>query len=135
VTLVEAADPSSDQRRSSSALRTADLNDRDGTGYVGLILASEDMASAPGLRSLGMTRFELEVELGECGPSACTDDMYGVCLNNGRFRVEADWRDFDGVSGQAKANLLSSDSAYFTFFDDANAEVFVKVLDACWSGN
>ncbi len=67
-------------------------------------------------------------------PQECTPPA--LCLQNGRFRVDVAWRDFTGKIGTAKTVHLSDESGYFTFFDEANAEVFVKVLDACpLSGN
>ena len=64
-----------------------------------------------------------------CAPPA-------LCLQNNRFQVAVTWRDFSGHTGTARATRLSEESGYFTFFDEANAEVFLKVLDACQlSGN
>jgi hypothetical protein len=45
--------------------------------------------------------------------------------------VEIDFRTHDGTSGSARAVPLTTDTGYFTFFDPANVEVVVKVLDAC----
>jgi YD repeat-containing protein len=60
----------------------------------------------------------------------CTPGPKALCLNQGRFRVEADWRTKDS-SGAGDAVALTADSGYFTFFDAANVEAVVKVLDAC----
>ena len=54
-----------------------------------------------------------------------------LCLNDGRFRVTLVFEDFEGVFGPATAQELTDDTGYFTFFDPANVEVVVKVLDAC----
>jgi hypothetical protein len=54
-----------------------------------------------------------------------------LCLNNGRFRVTADWRTPDGTTGQGQAVPLTSDSGYFWFFGANNIELITKVLDAC----
>lgn len=54
-----------------------------------------------------------------------------LCLAGGRFRVSAGWRKFDGVSGEATAVPLTAEAGYFWFFDPANPELFLKVLDAC----
>jgi hypothetical protein len=62
--------------------------------------------------------------------SSCTEDDSAVCLTGGRFRVEATW-DTSDRQGAARAHRLTGDSASFTFFDDANVELVVKVLDAC----
>jgi len=52
-------------------------------------------------------------------------------LLGGRFTVSIVWRDFDGNLGAGSPQQISRESGYFTFFDEANAEVFIKVLDTC----
>jgi hypothetical protein len=54
-----------------------------------------------------------------------------LCLRDGRFRVEAHWRRPDGSSGAGLAAPLTDDSGAFHFFDRANLELIVKVLDGC----
>lgn len=62
-----------------------------------------------------------------CGPASTT-----LCLNNGRIAVTAEWFDRDGAQGSAaRAVGLTADAGYFTFFDAANVEVLVKVLNGC----
>jgi ELWxxDGT repeat protein len=61
------------------------------------------------------------------GPG-CTPSQHALCLG-GRFRVEADWRDFSGGSGRGTAVALTGDTGYFWFFDASNVEVILKVLD------
>jgi virginiamycin B lyase len=61
----------------------------------------------------------------------CVADTTTLCLNNGRFRVTADWRTRDGSTGQGHGVALTSDSGYFWFFNAANVEVVVKVLNGC----
>ena len=40
------------------------------------------------------------------------------------------WRNYnDGSTGPGKAVALTSDSGYFWFFDNANVELMIKVLD------
>ena len=63
------------------------------------------------------------------GGAPCVASAKSLCLENGRFRVEAFWRKFDGVAGDAVATPLSADTGYFWFFDDANVELILKVLD------
>jgi len=62
---------------------------------------------------------------------ACQDDATHLCLAGGRFRVEVAWRTPDGGSGAGQAVRLTAESAYFWFFDAANVELLVKVLDGC----
>jgi hypothetical protein len=54
-----------------------------------------------------------------------------LCLNGGRFRVTAFYATAAGASGPGMAMQLTGDSGYFWFFDSANIELVVKVLDAC----
>lgn len=54
-----------------------------------------------------------------------------LLVRQGRFLVEATWRDFRGRQGAAMAVHLGDDSGYFWFFDAGNTEVVVKVLDGC----
>jgi len=65
----------------------------------------------------------------------CVPSETAMCLNEGRFRVEVDWRDFKGNTGQAKVVQLveveSDDSGLFYFFNANNWEMLVKVLDGC----
>jgi ELWxxDGT repeat protein len=58
----------------------------------------------------------------------CVSSADALCLG-GRFRVEADWRDFQGNRGPGRAVALTADTGYFWFFDAANVEVILKVLD------
>jgi hypothetical protein len=63
---------------------------------------------------------------------ACTPDATGLCLAGGRFRVVVEWQDFQGGSGAGQVVPIagSSDTGSFWFFDPANVELVVKVLDA-----
>src|SRR5690606_17176943 len=46
-------------------------------------------------------------------------------------RVEASWRRRDGSRGIARAVPLTADTGYFWFFDAANVEALVKLVDGC----
>jgi hypothetical protein len=50
-----------------------------------------------------------------------------LCLNQGRFQVEADW-DTVSSSGRALAVQLTPDTGYLWFFHPDNVEVVIKVL-------
>lgn len=65
-------------------------------------------------------------------PSApgCLPDDTALCLSGGRYRVSGRWATGDD-EGVARAEALSEDTGYFWFFDSANVEVVVKVLDGC----
>lgn len=72
-----------------------------------------------------------ELELVEIVPPPCQPGPTTHCLNNGRFRVEVDFTDFEDNEGLGQAILPSSDSGEFWFFEPNNTELIVKVLDAC----
>ena len=67
----------------------------------------------------------------------CTPGPQTLCLNGGRFRVEAIWRGTSigsggvspGADGVAQASPITDDTGAFWFFDAANLEVVVKILD------
>ena len=53
-------------------------------------------------------------------------------MNDGRFEVEIEWEDFEGVTGLAQKDpFQSADSGLMYFFSPNNLEVLVKVLDGC----
>ena len=76
-----------------------------------------------------LTRGHLRVYHADgCVPSA-TD----LCLDDARFRVHVAWQGFHGGSGEGQAIPLGDrdDTGLFWFFDPANVELTVKVLDGC----
>ena len=67
---------------------------------------------------------------GSTGP--CTPGETNLCLNQGRFRIEVDWREFQGGTGPGRTvSFATDDSGLFWFFRDANWEQLVKVIDGC----
>ena len=64
------------------------------------------------------------------GPSGCVPGDTRLCLAGGRFQVEIAWQDFGGRTGVGHTIPLTADTGAFWFFDPANVEVIVKVLDA-----
>ena len=68
--------------------------------------------------------FLLDQPLPSCVPSATA-----MCLRD-RFRVEATWQTATS-QGTAGVVQLTHESGYLWFFDPANAEVNVKLLDGC----
>jgi len=65
-------------------------------------------------------------------PEECVPGSTTMCLNQGRFRVEVQWTDFEGGSGAGQvASVGSDDSGLFWFFGPDNWEMLVKVLDGC----
>ena len=79
---------------------------------------------------------EMESERGrartepEALAAPCTVEATSLFLSACRFRVSATWRDFDGNTGSGQAVTLTADTGYFWFFNAANVELVVKVLDA-----
>ncbi|MEO1085814.1 MAG: GDSL-type esterase/lipase family protein, partial [Acidobacteriota bacterium] len=59
----------------------------------------------------------------------CVPGDQTLCLNEERFKIEVEWRDFDGNEGVGQAVQLTPDTGYFWFFDEANVELVLKVLD------
>ncbi len=64
-------------------------------------------------------------------PGPCVANATTLCLNNARFRVTAFYATGDGSSGAGMGMPLTGDSGYFWFFNAANIELVVKVLDGC----
>jgi hypothetical protein len=67
----------------------------------------------------------------EDGGGTCMASSTVLCLTHGRFAVEARWSDPFGGSGAGVVHPLTSDTGAFWFFEPANLELVVKVLDAC----
>lgn len=61
----------------------------------------------------------------------CVPDEYSLCLDQGRFRVRAFWKNFTGQTGAGIARALTSETGYFYFFSPSNLEVMVKALNGC----
>ena len=62
----------------------------------------------------------------------CTPSSTNLCLNNGRFRIEVEWKDFVGNTGAGEVVPFgTADSGLFFFFDEDNWEMLVKVLNGC----
>jgi ELWxxDGT repeat protein len=89
-------------------------------------------ASAPGVVTAGPAP-----ELGEAivtartteATGSCTPSATRLCLQDGRFAVEARWKN-QGQTGTGKAvPLAGGDTGYFWFFEASNVEVVLKVLD------
>lgn len=65
---------------------------------------------------------------------ACVAGGNTLCLNDGRFKVTATWSAPTG-HGDAQTQTLTPDTGYFWFFDPANVEVTLKVLNGCSVNN
>ena len=89
--------------------------------------AEDPKAYAPGV---GQIQDE-DLQLVEIIRPACQASATTLCLNNGRFKVEADWARPTGETGDGKAILQAADAGEFWFFRADNTELIVKVLNAC----
>jgi len=63
--------------------------------------------------------------------SACVEDDSTLCMLGGRFRVEAQWRTAQGTHGSGRVIRTSDRSGLVWFFNQANPELLVKMLDGC----
>jgi virginiamycin B lyase len=63
----------------------------------------------------------------------CTPSATSLCLDSGRFRVEATWTKTDGSLGPATVVPLGSTSTagYLWFFSPETPEVTVKMVEGC----
>lgn len=62
----------------------------------------------------------------------CEPTATARCLLGGRFRATVAWRDFEDRTGEGQvAPRGSADSALFWFFEPANFEILVKMVDGC----
>jgi len=64
-------------------------------------------------------------------PGPCTANATTLCLNNGRFRVQATYTTPAGQTGPGMAVPQTSDTGLFWFFSANNIEVIIKVVNAC----
>lgn len=67
--------------------------------------------------------------------SPCTPTATAICLNGGRFRVQAMFLTPQGQNGLANTVKLTDDSGYLWFFGATNIEAVIKVLDGCAVNN
>lgn len=74
---------------------------------------------------------------GQTFPAAtsCSSTPTAPCLQGDRFVVTVDWRDFGDSEGVATSVLEGTDSVLMWFFNPANWEILVKVLDGCALNN
>lgn len=99
-----------------------------GSGEVTAIYQLDDIDEGDG----GIAGRTASIDIGE---ASCQQSATDLCLNDERFRVSVDWSDFEGNSGTGQAVSLTPDTGFFWFFDEANVELVIKVLDACSFAN
>jgi hypothetical protein len=64
-----------------------------------------------------------------------SDPPEPLALRSGRFLVSVEWETQDGTRGYGQGSALSGDSGIFWFFNPANVEMLIKVLDGCAAFN
>ena len=101
----------------------ASVGDTDGFGPLGAASTYRPKAVPQGL-TLVSARTDPRAATG-----GCTADAGRLCLQGGRFAVTAEWKDFQGHTGNGTAVGLTGDTGYFWFFSPGNVEVVAKVLD------
>ncbi|MEM7349271.1 MAG: hypothetical protein AAF657_00600 [Acidobacteriota bacterium] len=103
--------------------------DLDGDGRTDLIV-NEMLGN--GLAPQTVDVGNLVVISGAALSGGCLSSSRVLCLTDGRFQVEIEWRDFADVTGFGQVvPLQSNDSGLFWFFSPDNWEVLIKVLDGC----
>jgi hypothetical protein len=100
-----------------------------------------DAPLPPGLYELRLFDNDLEVEnpgllrlpVRVWDADGCVPSPTRLCLRDGRFAAEATWRDFAERTGAGQAVPLPANegSGLLWFFAPDNAEITLKVLDAC----
>ncbi|MEP6800494.1 MAG: PKD domain-containing protein [Acidobacteriota bacterium] len=107
-------DPASGSRNSSAVRNPSHTFSSTGSYVVSLTAAN----------GAGSTTVSAAVAVTACGGAGA------LCLNGGRFRVQATWRvPSQGTSGVATPVALTADTGYFWFFTSNNVELVVKVVD------
>lgn len=61
----------------------------------------------------------------------CVEDDETLCLAEGRFQVQVDWRTSQGTSGAGHVDAISDSTGLVWFFEAGNKEILIKVIDAC----
>lgn len=82
-----------------------------------------------GARLTDDDRLGLSQLYGSSKALTCRPDASTLCLQKGRFSVEASWYNpYDGSSGSARALPMSDQFGMFSFFGPANIEAGVKIV-------
>lgn len=94
-----------------------------------ITLTAMDRSSTGATASIEINVTSLPPRVLAGGTAGCQPTAQRLCLQGGRFAVEAEWRDFSGRRGAGQAVPLSGETGYFWFFAPANVEVVFKLLD------
>lgn len=91
------------------------------------------LSEASGGAELGEVETARLAVFDDDGDAGCSEeDGRTLCLGKDRrFKIQVSWRTQQGDNGRGRSLPLLADSGLFTFFDPGNAELLIKVLDAC----
>ncbi len=92
----------------------------------------DPLSGSPIAVALGAATPQIDFALTAIVAPTCVPSPTALCLNDDRFRVEVEWRDFVGQEGSGQGVELTDDTGTFWFFSPENVELVVKVLDACF---
>lgn len=67
----------------------------------------------------------------DTGQTSCRPSATTLCLRNGRFQVDVEWRNGNIANAGLVAAPSTADSGLFFFDNPSNWEILVKVLDGC----
>ena len=64
-------------------------------------------------------------------PFTCVEDDETLCLTGDRFQVRVTFATSQGDTGNGQTVELTPDTGYLWFFNEANVEMVIKILNAC----
>jgi hypothetical protein len=77
----------------------------------------------------------LQAFLNPTTSGSCVADADTLCLNSGRFKVEATFNTSGAPVSSAKVVKLTDETGYLWFFNATNVEAIIKVLNGCGANN
>ena len=108
------------------------------SGSIEICTEGENLPGKRFLNSLGIKVVQGDstvqfgtVEQGRRNP-LCSPNHTTLCLLQDRFRVTVDWDDGSN-SGQGQAMPLGNGSGFFYFSDPENIDLFIQVINGCFS--
>jgi DNA-binding beta-propeller fold protein YncE len=137
VTLIVRDSRTGEVRRYSNPQGTAFTPIQDTDALAGCFAGAQASAGAPAAGAVEEPAAGTQVETsGRTSiEAAALPSCSGLCLSGNRFKVSATWTTPDGKSGVGIPAALTGDTGYFWFFNPANVEAVVKVVDGCGLNN
>jgi len=101
--------------------------EKEGSAPAGFTAFKDEIYFSAFRNDVGRELFAIDRDLID---NRCTPSSRRLCLQEGRFTVEVDWRDQRrGSFGVGTASGHSEDTGFFWFFREENVELVVKMLD------